>query len=85
LRVRLVFIPLPRLLFHELFLTILPALLRFLCARSVTAWGRLIDFAEEALKPHCKHDAIRAFTPEWDGGGSLTSKPFARAAGRRRP
>jgi hypothetical protein len=58
LHVRLVFVPLPHLLVHELLLTVLPAVLRFLCARSVTAWGRLLALTEEALQPHCTHDPI---------------------------
>ena len=50
--VRLVLVPLPLLLVHELFLTILAAVLLFLCARSVTAWGRILTLTEEALQPH---------------------------------
>jgi hypothetical protein len=59
LHVRLVFVPLTHLLVHELFLTVLSAVLLFLCARSVTDWGLLLTLAEEALQPHCKRDSIR--------------------------
>ena len=51
--------PLPRLLVHEVFLAVLPALLRFLSARSTTAWGHILTSAEEALQPHCTGDLIR--------------------------
>jgi hypothetical protein len=52
LHVRLVFVPLPHLLVHELFLTVLPTVLLFRCARSVIDWGLLLTLAEEALQPH---------------------------------
>ena len=54
LHARLVFVPLPHLLVHEVFQAVLPVLLRFLSARSVTAWGHILTSAEEALQPHCK-------------------------------
>ena len=59
LHARLVFVPLPHLLVHEVFQAVLPVLLRFLSARSVTAWGHILTSAEEALQPHCKRDPIR--------------------------
>jgi hypothetical protein len=49
---RLVLVPLPRLLVHEILLRVLPALLLFLGARSLTPWGRLFTSAEQALQPH---------------------------------
>jgi hypothetical protein len=52
LHVRLVLVPLPHLLVHELLLAVLPALLRFLFSRSATASGHLLTFPEEALQPH---------------------------------
>ena len=60
MHVRLVFVPLPHLLVHEVFQAVLPVLLRFLSARSVTAWGHILTSAEEALQPHCKRDPIRS-------------------------
>jgi hypothetical protein len=67
LDVRLVLVPLPRLLVHELFLTILAAVLLFLCARSVTAWGRLLTLAEEALQPHLQARSYPALSSRVGG------------------
>jgi hypothetical protein len=56
---RLVLVPLPHLLVHEVFLAVFPALLRFLSARTVTACGRILSSAKEALQPHGRRDQIR--------------------------
>jgi len=77
--VRLVFVPLPNLLVHEVFQAVLPVLLRFLSARSATARGHILTSAEEALQPHRKRDSIRPLAlPSWGEMVTASSAPDAQ-------
>ena len=73
---RLFFASLTHLLVHEVFLAVLPALLLVVCARSVTAWGLLLTFAEKAIKAYLQaiHDSRGARTRT----GDLQSPRLAR-------
>jgi hypothetical protein len=69
LHARLVLVPLPHLLVHEILLRVLPALLLFLGARSLTPWGRLFTSAEQALQPHLQARSIRPRAHEQNACG----------------
>ena len=69
---RLVLVPLPRLLVHEILLRVLPALLLFPGALNLTPWGRLFTSPEQALQPHF----AGAILPDPE----LTSERLRRAA-----
>src|SRR6187549_1893198 len=85
LHARVVFVPLPLLLVHEILLRVLPALLLFLGARSLTPWGRLFTSAEQALQPHLQARSYPALSSRANacGRAAATWRDCLRLRGSR--